>query len=398
MIKLILKSMQDTKQNNFSKYKWCVIVPTFNNARTLEQVLSKILTITENIIIINDGSNDNTSDILKKFTNKIDIITHSKNFGKGKALKNGFKHAINNGFDYAITIDSDGQHYPEDIPLLLNKTEEYPDALVIGARNMSQNDVPRKSSFGNKFSNFWFWFETGIHLSDTQTGFRLYPLNKLKEIKLITNKFEFEIEVLVRMAWKDTIIKEVPIKVKYDKTERISHFRPFLDFARISVLNTTLVIIALLYQIPLRFIFKLFGKEKVKTIIKKFFSQEGSPLHKSLSVGFGVFMGIIPIWGFQMLVATLLAYTLKLNKVIVLIASNISIPPLIPFIIFGSYYMGQFFLGGEDLIFSLDIDLNTIQSMLKQYILGSFLLAIFVGIIFFFCTYFTLSLLYKSKK
>ena len=109
-------------------------------------------------------------------------------------------------------------------------------------------------------------------------------------------------------------------------------------------------------------------------------------------------MGIIPIWGFQMLVATLLAYTLKLNKVIVLIASNISIPPLIPFIIFGSYYMGQFFLGGEDLIFSLDIDLNTIQSMLKQYILGSFLLAIFVGIIFFFCTYFTLSLLYKSKK
>ena len=392
--------MQSIKQNNSSEKKWCVIIPTFNNDKTLEKVLKEVLNICKNIIVVNDGSDDTTSQILKNFSDKIDIITHKENKGKGKSLRNAFEYAIKKDFEYGITIDSDGQHYPADINLFVEAIAKYPDSIIVGARDMDQDGIPKKSSFGNKFSNFWFWTETGISLSDTQTGFRLYPLNKMTGMRFFTGKFEFEIEVMVRMAWKDVLIKEIPIRVKYDEKERISHFRPFKDFTRISILNTVLFIIALLYYIPLRGLYFLFGKERIKNIKKEFFSQEGTLLQKSISIGFGVFMGIVPIWGFQMLAALFLSYIFRLNKVIVLLFSNISIPPLIPFILFGSYYAGHLVIGGEKLIFSTEIDLEHVQSVIKQYLIGSMIFALFLGFVFFSFSYLFMSLSGKliSKK
>ena len=162
------------------------------------------------------------------------------------------KKATTLGYDYAITIDSDGQHFPEYIQIFVETLEqaENKNLLLIGARNMKQKGVPGKSSFGNKFSNFWFWFETGIKLTDTQSGFRLYPLKALEKLKFYTKKFEFEIEVIVKSAWNDVEVKNIPIKVLYDETERVSHFRPFKDFTRISILNTSLIFILVFYIKP----------------------------------------------------------------------------------------------------------------------------------------------------
>jgi len=392
--------MQSIKQNNSSEKKWCVIIPTFNNDKTLEKVLKEVLSICKNIIVVNDGADDNTSQILKNFSDKIDIITHKENQGKGKSLRDAFEYAIKKDFEYGITIDSDGQHYPADINLFVEAIAKHPDSIIVGARDMDQDGIPKKSSFGNKFSNFWFWTETGISLSDTQTGFRLYPLNKMNGMRFFTAKFEFEIEVMVRMAWKDVPVTEIPIRVKYDDKERVSHFRPFKDFARISILNTVLFTIALFYYIPLRGLYFLFGKEKIKNIRKEFFSQKGSILQKSISIGFGSFMGVVPIWGFQILVAIFLSYIFRLNKVIVLMFSNISIPPLIPFILFGSYYAGHLVIGGEKLIFSTEIDLEYVQSVLKQYLIGSVIFALFLGFVFFISSYLFMSLSDKliSKK
>jgi glycosyltransferase involved in cell wall biosynthesis len=101
------------------------------------------------------------------------VITLPENQGKGNGLKTGFRKAKELGYDYAITIDSDGQHYPDDIPVFVEALlQEKEDVLLIGNRNMSQDGIPKKSSFGNRFSNFWFWFETGIKLEDTQSGYR----------------------------------------------------------------------------------------------------------------------------------------------------------------------------------------------------------------------------------
>ncbi|HLV69474.1 MAG TPA: glycosyltransferase family 2 protein, partial [Xanthomarina sp.] len=229
----------------------CVIIPTYNNQHTLKRVINGVLELTNNLIVVNDGSTDTTSSILKAYPN-IQQVHFPENKGKGVALREGFKHAISLGYKFAITIDSDGQHFPNDIPHFINELEQNQakDILIIGARNMSHESVPGKSSFGNKFSNFWFWVETGIKLQDTQSGFRLYPLNVLKKLNFYTTKFEFEIEVIVKTAWKDVEVKNIPIQVLYDESERVSHFRPFKDFTRISILNTWLVFLTAIYYFP----------------------------------------------------------------------------------------------------------------------------------------------------
>ena len=251
-------------QNAISEKNICVLVPTYNNEKTLQRVINGVLYFTDHIIIVNDGSTDTTSVILQNYP-EIRVIHLPENKGKGNALKTGFREAEKMGYRYAITIDSDGQHYPDDIPVfveaLLNESQE---VLLIGNRNMAQDGIPKKSSFGNRFSNFWFWFETGIKLEDTQSGYRLYPLHKIPR-KYFTPKFEFEIEIIVRTAWRHIPVKNVPVKVLYDPAERVSHFRPFKDFTRISILNTILVAITLVYIIPRNFILN-FKKKVLKDL------------------------------------------------------------------------------------------------------------------------------------
>lgn len=237
-------------QDRFKKKNVCVLVPTYNNEQTLEKVLNSLLAYTDQIIVVNDGSTDSTPALLQKFS-QVNVVAYSPNKGKGHALRTGFRHAVKCGYHYAITIDSDGQHFAEDLPKFLAKLEDHPAAIIIGARNMDQASVPGKSSFGNKFSNFWFWVETGLKMRDTQSGYRLYPVKLMERITFITRKFEFEIEVLVTSAWRGIEITEVPVRVFYaEKESRVSHFRPFKDFTRISILNTFLVTIALFYIKP----------------------------------------------------------------------------------------------------------------------------------------------------
>src|SRR5690606_7172319 len=234
---------------SLSTLHYCVIIPTYNNEKTLKKVLDQTLVFTTNLIVVNDGSTDSTSQILSTYPN-ISIINQPKNQGKGMALRLGFKEALRQGFDYAVTIDSDGQHFPADIPVFLSEIEKNGDALLIGDRNMQQEGIPGKSSFGNRISSFWYWFETGIKLKDTQSGFRLYPIQQMKNFQYFTRKFEFEIEVIVKAAWAGIPVNNVPIQVLYDESERVSHFRPFKDFTRISLLNTWLVFLTLVYIKP----------------------------------------------------------------------------------------------------------------------------------------------------
>src|SRR5690606_1124640 len=186
---------------------------------------------------------------------------------------------------------------------------------------------------------------TGIKLNDTQSGFRLYPIRKMEKIKFFTRKFEFEIEVIVKAAWKGIPVKNVPIQVLYDESERVSHFRPFKDFTRISLLNTWLVIVALVYIKP-RDYFRSFQRKGFKRFfLEDLLHSEDSGLKKSLSVALAVFIGLSPLWWFQTVIVLFLAYIFRLNKLIAFAFSNISLPPLIPFIIYASLKIGGFILG-----------------------------------------------------
>ena len=371
-------------RNKFDDLKTCVIIPTYNNAATLAKVIEDVAQYTNHIIVVNDGSTDDTVEIVKQFP-AIQFISYAQNVGKGWALRKAFRYAIDTGYQYAISIDSDGQHFAKDLPAFINKLEEEPNAVIIGARNMGQASVPGGSSFGNKFSNFWFKIETGITSPDTQSGYRLYPLEPLKKMRFITRKYEFEIEVLVKLAWKGVKVISVPVTVYYaPKEERISHFRPYKDFFRIGVLHTISVLISLLYIKPRDFIKTLFSPKKMKKVLDEhLFNPHHSPQLKAISVAFGIFMGIVPLWGFQLAIAIFVAILCKLNKPLVIVAANISIPPMIPVIIFGSYKMGALWMGANAMHINFDnaITLSSIKHNLVQYIYGSITLAIVAAII-----------------
>lgn len=362
----------------------CVIIPTYNNAKTLERVIKGVLAYSTggDVIVVNDGSTDDTESVLDAFKDQLIIVTNEKNSGKGYSLKRGFKTAFELGFKNAITIDSDGQHYPDDIQLFLNQLAITPGVLLMGSRNMEQEGVPGKSSFGNKFSNFWYKLETGIELPDTQTGFRSYPLEPLSKLKLFTTKFELEIEVIVKLAWKGVEVMPINIKVLYDKNERVSHFRPFKDFSRISVLNTYFVTLTLLYYLPKRIILGWKKKSPFLIIKEELFKEGESSWVKALSIGFGFFMGIVPLWGFQLLIGIPLSIYFKLNKVLFIAAANISVPPLIPFVVFFSYSVGAFFVTDNAEIPELSaITLETIHINFMQYAIGGVVLAIIMGVL-----------------
>jgi glycosyltransferase involved in cell wall biosynthesis len=377
----------------------CVIIPTYNNGASLPAVIKDVAQYTDQVIVVNDGSTDNTAILLQNFP-WLQIITQPVNKGKGVALRTGFNYALQQGYQYAITLDSDGQHFAKDIYKFLDLLEEKPNAIIIGARNMDQEAVPGKSSFGNRFSNFWFKIETGISLPDTQSGYRLYPLLPLKDIPFFTRRFEFEIEVLVRAAWKGVDVVAVPVSVYYAPAEtRVSHFRPVKDFTRISILNTVLVLITFLYIIPRNFLRGLFNKEKRKQFLNEhLLNPHHSDERKAISIAFGVFMGIIPLWGFQLALAIFFAVILKLNKGLVILAANISVPPMIPIIIFLSYKMGTWGMGDRamHLVFSKNISLHDIKANLEQYIYGSITLAIVAAFVLGLISYLLMKI-FKRK-
>lgn len=230
----------------------CVIIPTYNNAGTIKRVVEETLTMCDDVIVVNDGSTDSTTSLLHEI-DKITLVEYQKNKGKGHALKCGFKKALDMGFAYAITLDADGQHYPADISKFLDANQKHPGALIVGQRNLEGVERTKGSSFANKFSNFWFYIQTGKNLKDTQTGYRLYPLKKLKGLSLLTSRYEAELELMVFASWHGVEIVSIPIDVYYPpQAERVSHFRPGMDFARISVLNTVLCFLAIVYGLPLR--------------------------------------------------------------------------------------------------------------------------------------------------
>ena len=155
----------------------CVIIPVYNNEKTIGEVVRKSLDNCLDVIVVNDGSTDSTGEILHSLSG-ITLVEYPDNQGKGYALKRGFKKALELGFAYAITIDADGQHYPDDIANFLKANQKHPGAILVGKRNLDGVERSKGSSFANKFSNFWFTVQTLKKGIDAQSGYRLYPYAK----------------------------------------------------------------------------------------------------------------------------------------------------------------------------------------------------------------------------
>ncbi len=222
-----------------------MIIPTYNHGLILRKVVLSALEYISDILVVVDGSTDNTMEVLQNLP--IKILAFPKNRGKGRALKTGFQEAKKLGWNYAITMDSDGQHKAQDIPQFLKAISENPEAIVVGDRNMELPSIPSSSKFGKKFTNFWLKVETGLSIADGQSGFRAYPIHSINAVHSWFNRYEFEVEILARSAWKGIPIISIPVQVDYHpEGKRISHFRPFMDNFRTTILNTILVTIRIL--------------------------------------------------------------------------------------------------------------------------------------------------------
>ncbi len=220
-----------------------VLIPTFNNARTVGDVIEGALGHCEDVLVVDDGSTDSTAEVLSRFAERIRVLRHARNEGKGVALRDGFQLLRELEFSHAISIDADGQHFPDDLPRFVETIHEDPTALLVGQRDMKKVGAPRRSLFGLWFSNTVLRRLGGARLKDSQAGFRAYPLAEISGLKLRGTRYDLELEVLIKAAWKGLPLIPIPIQCSYEpEGGRVSHFRPVRDFCQIGLQILRLVV------------------------------------------------------------------------------------------------------------------------------------------------------------
>lgn len=237
-----------------SKGRFAVIIPTYNHNPAVKDVATAALGLGWPVFVVDDGSTDRSGSSLGSIPG-IRLLRHNVNRGKGAALLTGFRAALGHA-DWAITIDADGQHFPEDARGLIDAIPRDRRPIILGCRlRMSASGAPWSSRFGREFSNFWIRMAGGPRVTDSQSGFRIYPLPEVLELDVRAQRYQFEIEVLVKAAWSAIEVIEAPVQTHYPPgTERVSHFRPVVDFWR----NTT----TFARLITRRVIFGRFGAKK----------------------------------------------------------------------------------------------------------------------------------------
>lgn len=303
----------------------CVVVPTFDNPKSISGVIKDIVTKTPyNVLVVDDGSEISVENCLVSFevreammSGRVRLHRFDENRGKGAAIQYAIQFLVARGYTHMLTMDGDGQHLASEIEKLVDIARANPWDLVIGDRCLMSETVPGVSKFGRAFSNFWVKYQTGSPVQDSQSGFRLYPLFPLQTLKFRTTRYDFEIEVLIRLMWRGIGVRETEIQVIYPmKGERVTHFNKLWDNARISLLNTALVTISLM-------------------------KSHRGPKDLALATGVGVFIGCTPFFGFQTLLLVLISVVLRLNVVALVLGSQISLPPMMPVLIFMSVYFGK---------------------------------------------------------
>ena len=209
--------------------KIIIIIPTYNNPNSIKEVVHDVLNHKYEVIVVDDGSDSLIQDLFsKKEQEKIYFVRHEINKGKGAAIISGTKKAKELGYTHALSIDGDGQHLASEAKLLIDACDD-DDTIIIGARNLDLEHVPMGSKFGRWFSNMWARWDTGYTITDSLSGYRIYPVSIL-ELPIKTQRFDWEMEVLVRHADAGKKIKEVGIECYYPTAEeRVSHFRNFED-------------------------------------------------------------------------------------------------------------------------------------------------------------------------
>jgi len=367
-----------------------LVIPAFNNHKTLRAVTEKALRTGLNILVVNDGSTDGGPETLDGLP--VSRLDFKVNRGKGAAILSAADWAESNGFTHIITLDADGQHNPEDTSRFIDLIKENPWTIIIGNRQFN-NAVPFSSRFGRQFSNMWIWITTGWRVQDSQSGFRAYPVAALRQVNCRGRRYDFEVEILVRGVWAGLSIVYTDILVHYsDETKKASHFDPFQDNVRISRVYTWLVIRNFLPW-PHKVLFNTDSKERLSILhpvrsFKLLIHESGSPKDMAFSSMLGIFMGTLPLISCHSIAIFFIATRLRLNRLVALSVSNICMPPFVPAL---ALSVGYFIRHGRYLT---EFNIQTLgyeaPQRLFEYLIGSLIvgpvLALFVGMIVYLLT------------
>ena len=215
-----------------------ILIPAFNPDEKLLKLVGELKEQNFNqIVVINDGSDANSDSIFDQLEqdNEVTILPHATNLGKGAGLKTGLNYIYCNypNLWSVITADADGQHKAEDIKAIAEKSKKNFGSLILGARQFSAK-IPFRSAFGNIVTKYVFRFFSGITLSDTQSGLRAIPKSFIPALlKIKSNNYEYETEMLLKTKHNDIPIAEHPIETIYIAGNESSHFNPVLDSFKI---------------------------------------------------------------------------------------------------------------------------------------------------------------------
>lgn len=367
-------------QNNpiDTSHIWAVI-PTFNNKDAVFDVAYKCRQRLKHVLVVDDGSTD--TDVEKLFSGTdIVVLRHSQNLGKGMALRTALNYINNNDAEFMLTIDADGQHDPEDIDCFMPYLQQNGNAIIVGIRDFNSPNIPGKSRFGRAFSNFWLRLETGKAIDDSQSGFRIYPVKYLTQIKVDGRRYDFETEVLTRAVWSGLELKQVGIKVFYPPGDsRVSSFRPILDNLRIALMHARLVGRQLL-PLPHPKLIRHTRTEHVSDLLmhpikllKDLLKENATPAGLAVSAGVGMLLGVLPLISVHILAIIYVTSRLHLNKIMAVAVQNLCMPPFIPV---ACIELGHFMLYKRWLT---DITWKTvfgeIPKRLWEWLLGSLILA-----------------------
>jgi glycosyltransferase involved in cell wall biosynthesis len=211
-----------------------VVIPAFNEAGTIRDVAARALAQLPLVIVVDDGSTDATAATLEGLP--VLLLRNDSNRGKAGSLRRGADEAVRRGAAAIVTLDGDGQHCPEDIPLLLAAWRAAPQRIVIGSRLHARAPIPTARYCANRFANFWISWAAGQAIADTQSGFRVYPAGLFAQARAgygVAASFVFESEILIEAGQAGMEITCIPINAVYGARARASHFRPIVDIARI---------------------------------------------------------------------------------------------------------------------------------------------------------------------
>jgi len=215
--------------------QFAVVIPAYNEAATIRTVAERALAQCRDVIVVDDGSTDGTREALAALP--VRLLRNEHNQGKAAALWRGAEAARELGAEWVVTLDGDGQHAPEDIPRLMDAARQHPGHIVIGARQADRSNTPRARYNANRVAAFWISWACGQNLSDSQSGFRVYPTGLFQELAVPHGRarsFVFESEILIEAARHGHLCTLVPIAAVYHQSVRASHFRPVLDIVRIT--------------------------------------------------------------------------------------------------------------------------------------------------------------------